>query len=59
MPGRRLVKPVITRLLAGWTPVTAALVRTTVAPTLAHAGLQDNVLPESGTIVFNFRTLPG
>ena len=55
----RLVEPVLTRLLASWSPVTAALVRTTVAPTLANAGLQDNVLPQQGTITFNFRTLPG
>ena len=55
----RLVRPVVNRLLARWTPGTAALVRTTVAPTLASAGVQDNVLPESGKVAFNFRTLPG
>lgn len=40
-------------------PTTAALVRTTMAPTLLQAGIKDNVLPNSADAVLNFRLLPG
>ncbi len=36
-----------------------ALVRTTTAPTIIHAGVKDNVVPTSVTAVVNFRLLPG
>lgn len=38
---------------------TAALLRTTMAPTILQAGLKDNVLPNSAVAVLNFRLLPG
>lgn len=36
-----------------------ALVRTTTAPTIIHAGVKDNVIPTTVTGVVNFRLLPG
>jgi carboxypeptidase PM20D1 len=45
------------RLLA--TPTTAALLRTTTAPTLFHAGIKDNVLPSEASATVNFRIVPG
>jgi carboxypeptidase PM20D1 len=39
--------------------VTNALVRTTTAPTMFHAGIKDNVLPSEAVAVVNFRLLPG
>lgn len=40
-------------------PTTAALLRTTMAPTLLQAGIKDNVLPNTADAVLNFRLLPG
>ena len=40
-------------------PTTNALVRTTTAPTVFHAGIKDNVLPSEATALVNFRLLPG
>jgi carboxypeptidase PM20D1 len=36
-----------------------ALVRTTTAPTIFHAGIKDNVIPSKAEAVVNFRILPG
>lgn len=36
-----------------------ALVRTTTAPTLFHAGVKDNVVPKVAKATINFRILPG
>ncbi len=36
-----------------------ALVRTTIAPTIIHAGIKDNVIPTRAEAVVNFRILPG
>ncbi|MDX1636864.1 MAG: M20 family peptidase [Balneolaceae bacterium] len=41
------------------TPSTAALLRTTTAPTIFKAGIKDNVLPSEARAVVNFRILPG
>ncbi len=38
---------------------TAALVRTSVGVTRMNAGTADNVLPDTGSVMFNFRLLPG
>ena len=38
---------------------TAAMVRTTIAPTMLQAGIKDNVLPTRASAVVNFRLLPG
>jgi carboxypeptidase PM20D1 len=40
-------------------PTTDALIRTTTAPTVIHAGIKDNVLPSEATALINFRLLPG
>lgn len=40
-------------------PGAGALVRTTTAPTIFHAGLEDNVLPVRARAVVNFRVMPG
>lgn len=45
------------RLLAD--PSTAAMLRTTTAPTMLNAGVKDNVLPNEARAVVNFRIKPG
>lgn len=55
---RDWLAPLLPRLLSG-SRSTAALIRTTTAPTLFHAGVKDNVLPAEGEAVVNFRLLPG
>jgi len=40
-------------------PSGSALVRTTTAPTLFHAGVKENVVPQIATATLNFRILPG
>ena len=40
-------------------PNTAAVARTTVAVTRMSSGSADNVLPDTGSVMFNFRLLPG
>ena len=41
------------------TPVTRAMLHTTIAVTMFNAGIKDNVLPPSATAVVNFRPMPG
>jgi carboxypeptidase PM20D1 len=53
-----LFKPLVIRRLLG-TPQTASMLRTTTAPTVFHAGVKDNVLPQSATASVNFRLLTG
>ncbi len=53
-----LFGPLVTRVLAA-TPRTAAIVRTTLAPTVFDAGVRSNVLPVSARAVVNARLLPG
>ncbi|MFB7878309.1 M20/M25/M40 family metallo-hydrolase [Nocardia sp. NPDC056064] len=53
-----LTTPLITRVLAA-APTTAALVRTTTAPTVISGGVKANVLPQSAEALVNFRILPG
>jgi carboxypeptidase PM20D1 len=36
-----------------------AMIRTTVAPTIIHAGMKDNVIPTLSTATINLRLLPG
>ncbi|MFQ6603973.1 MAG: M20 family peptidase [Fidelibacterota bacterium] len=40
-------------------PKSNALIRTTTAPTMFHAGVKDNQLPQKATAVINFRLKPG
>lgn len=53
-----LTEPLVTRELER-SPTTNAMVRTTTAATLFHAGTKDNVLPAQATAAINFRILPG
>ena len=49
----------LARLLSLSSPNTAAVARTTVGVTRMNAGSADNVLPDTGSVMFNFRLLPG
>tara|TARA_Y100000994_G_scaffold53425_1_gene42882 strand:- start:2310 stop:3779 length:1470 start_codon:yes stop_codon:yes gene_type:complete len=40
-------------------PVTASMVRTTIAPTMINAGVKPNILPSEAKAVINFRILQG
>jgi len=40
-------------------PASAAMVRTTTAPTVIRGGVKDNVLPTQSEVLVNFRILPG
>ena len=51
-------EPVVTRILAA-EPRSAALVRTTLAPTVIQAGTAANVLPGHAEATLNLRLLPG
>ncbi|TMA96626.1 MAG: M20 family peptidase [Deltaproteobacteria bacterium] len=53
-----LFDPLVRRQLAA-SPLTNATIRTTVAPTIIHAGVQENVLPTRAAAVLNVRILPG
>ena len=53
-----LFGPFVERRLAD-DRTTNALVRTTTAPTIFHAGIKDNVLPVEARATVNFRLLPG
>jgi carboxypeptidase PM20D1 len=53
-----LTRPIVLRKLEG-SPATNAMVRTTAAVTMFHAGTKDNVLPGYARAVINFRILQG
>jgi carboxypeptidase PM20D1 len=53
-----LLEPLVTRTLAAGPP-TGAMLRTTTAATVFHAGVKSNVLPSRASAVINFRILPG
>ena len=53
-----LFEPLLTRELDR-SPTTAAMLRTTMAPTIFNAGNKDNVLPAHAEAIVNFRLLPG
>jgi carboxypeptidase PM20D1 len=53
-----LFGPFIERKIAA-TPDGNAMMRTTTAPTIFHAGVKENVLPSSAKAVVNFRIRPG
>jgi carboxypeptidase PM20D1 len=53
-----LFEPWIKKQLAS-SPVGAAMIRTTQAPTIFEAGVKENVLPAKARSVVNFRLLPG
>lgn len=53
-----LFRGMIKKKLAS-TPITNATVRTVTSPTVFHAGVKENVLPQEATAIVNFRILPG
>lgn len=53
-----LTAPLVERLFAD-SPASDATLRTTTAPTLFHAGVKENVLPQQAEAVVNFRIRPG
>ena len=53
-----LFEPLVLRGLTA-SPETAAMVRTTTAPTIFHAGVKENVLPIQVRAIVNFRIRPG
>jgi carboxypeptidase PM20D1 len=53
-----LTGPLIRRAMLG-TPSTAAMLRTTTAPTMLAGSPRDNVLPQRASAVVNFRIRPG
>lgn len=53
-----LFKPVIKNILLG-KPATAAVTRTTIAPTVLNAGDKENILPEKAVATINLRVMPG
>jgi carboxypeptidase PM20D1 len=58
LANRWLFDPLIERQF-GALPEGNAMLRTTTAPTIFHAGVKENVLPSSASAVVNFRILPG
>jgi carboxypeptidase PM20D1 len=53
-----IFEPIIEKILLGQ-PASAALIRTTIAPTIFQAGEQYNALPEKATAIINLRLMPG
>jgi carboxypeptidase PM20D1 len=53
-----LTAPVIEKALAA-APSSAAMLHTTIAPTMLSAGVKDNVLPPEASATVNFRIKPG
>jgi len=53
-----LFGPLLEKTLAQ-SPLTNALLRTTLAPTMINAGIRDNVLPAKAAAVVNLRIMPG
>jgi carboxypeptidase PM20D1 len=55
---KMIFEPIIEQILLQ-KPATAALIRTTIAPTIFQAGEQYNALPEKATAIINHRLMPG
>ena len=53
-----LFKPLLTRLMPSISPQAAALLRTTVAPTMQSGSEGANVLPQEATMTLNLRYIP-
>jgi carboxypeptidase PM20D1 len=53
-----LFDPLVRKQMASL-PLTNAAIRTTLAPTIIHSGVQENVLPTRAVVVLNLRILPG
>jgi carboxypeptidase PM20D1 len=53
-----ITAPLVKKFL-GSAPTTAAMIHTTISPTMLSAGVKDNVLPPEAMAVVNFRIRPG
>jgi carboxypeptidase PM20D1 len=53
-----LTAPLVQRVLSA-SSSSAAMLHTTIAPTMLSAGVKDNVLPPEATAIVNFRIAPG
>lgn len=53
-----LFEPLVTKQLTV-SPLTNAILRTTLAPTIFNAGVKENVLPAQASAVVNLRIMPG
>ncbi|MGX6444410.1 M20 family peptidase [Neobacillus sp. K501] len=53
-----IFEPIIEKILLQQ-PASAALIRTTIAPTIFQAGEQYNALPEKASAIINLRLMPG
>jgi carboxypeptidase PM20D1 len=53
-----LFEPLVKRQLTA-APLTNAILRTTLAPTIFNAGVKENVLPAQASAVVNIRVMPG
>ena len=53
-----LTRPLVLKRLTS-KPNTASQARTTTAPTIFHAGVKENILPQEASAVVNFRLLQG
>ena len=52
-----LLEPVVVKTMSA-APASAAILRTTIAPTIVQGGVKENVLPPSATLTINFRVHP-
>ncbi len=55
---RKLFQPILLKKISA-SPAMNAMIRTTFAPTIFHAGVKDNILPTSASAAVNIRILPG
>jgi carboxypeptidase PM20D1 len=53
-----LFEPLVKNRLST-SPLTNAILRTTLVPTIFHAGVQENVMPTQASAVVNLRIMPG
>ncbi len=58
MKNARLLRKQILHALAK-DPLTDAIIRTKISPTIINGGLKSNVLPKEATVILNVRILPG
>jgi carboxypeptidase PM20D1 len=58
MKNARLLRKQILNALAK-DPLTDAIIRTKISPTIINGGLKSNVLPKEATVVLNVRIMPG
>lgn len=53
-----LLRPILENIMSK-SASSNATIRTTMVPTIFHAGVKDNVIPTEASVVINFRIIPG